>query len=321
MVTFRYKITKNALPIWIELILQLPLTKKYTRTPLYYILYYYILQFKEMISLSISTGTNFIYTVQPGDTLYAIANQFDSTPEAIANANYLFPPVTNPDLIFPGQVLVVPSNQQNGLSTFYIVAPGITLNSIARRFTANLDLIAGINPNIDDPNMIFPGQQLLVPAFIYNVEPGDTIFQIEQRFGIPRSTIIRANLDRPGFSPDTIWPGFSLIIPLPTSENIAVITPLPGTVISSGQRVAGWARAFEGTVLHQVQDRNGVVVSRERSVMSSQGAPAYGWFDSSLPFDRQPTSNIGQVWVYTRSTRTGEIQDLVQLKVYFNSVS
>ncbi|MGP4039097.1 LysM peptidoglycan-binding domain-containing protein [Gracilibacillus sp. D59] len=268
--------------------------------------------------MSIASGTYFIYTVQPGDTLYGIAQRFSSTPQAIANANYLYPPVANPDMIFPGQLLVVPANYTtNNSLALYVVTPGDMLSHIAIRFSTSLDLIAGINPGIDDPNVIFSGQQLLVPALIYNVEQGDTIYQLEQRFGIPRSSIIRANLDRPGFSADTIWPGYSLIIPLPTSENIAVATPLPGTIIQSGQQVSGWARAFEGNVLHQVQDSNGVVVSRERFVTASQGAPAYGWFQSSLPFDRQPTTNVGAVWVYTRSARTGEIQDLVQLKVYF----
>ncbi|MFZ3580421.1 LysM peptidoglycan-binding domain-containing protein [Virgibacillus sp. DJP39] len=238
----------------------------------------------------------------------------------IANDNYLYPPVTNPDMIFPGQMLVVPSDlTTTNNSLFYVVTPGDVLYHIAIRFSTSLDLIAGVNPDIDDPNIIFPGQQLLVPAFVYNVEPGDTLYKIEQRFGIPRATIIRANLDRPRFSPDVIWPGYSLIIPLPTSANIAVVIPLPGTVIQNGQQVAGWARAFEGNVLHQVRDANGVVISRERSATTNQGAPAYGWFQSSLPFDRPPTARTGEVWVYTRSARTGEIQDSVQIKVYFGS--
>ncbi|MGP4107915.1 LysM peptidoglycan-binding domain-containing protein [Virgibacillus sp. L01] len=270
--------------------------------------------------MSIATGTYFIYQVQPGDTLYAIADRFGSTPQAIADANYLYPPVTTPDLIFPGQLLVVPSTSTNDISTFYVVAPGDSLTRIALRFSTAIELIAGINTDIQDPGLIYPGQPLIVPAFIYTVEQGDTIYQLEQRFGIPRANILRANLDRPGFSPTTIWPGYALIIPLDTSENIAVMDPLPGTVIQSGQRVAGWVRVFEATVLHQVRDSNGVIVSEERSVMADQGAPAYGRFESTLPFDRQPTASTGEVWVYTRSPRNNEIEDLVQVKVNFNSV-
>ncbi|GEL76371.1 LysM peptidoglycan-binding domain-containing protein [Tenuibacillus multivorans] len=269
--------------------------------------------------MGISTNTHFIYTVQQGDTLYSIANQFSSTSQAIADANYLYPPVANPGMIFPGQILVIPSRVTTTYaSTFYHVSPGDTLNQLSTRFSANIELIAGIN-EINNPDSINIGQQLVVPAKIYNVEPGDNLYQIEQRFGIHRSNIIRANLGRPGFSPETIWPGFSLIIPLPTSENIAVITPVPGTVLMNNQQIAGWARAFEGNVLHQVRDSNGVVVSNERSVTASLGAPAYGWFQSSLPFDQQPTSNVGEIWVYTRSPRDNEIQDLVRLSVYFGA--
>ncbi|MBE3598800.1 MAG: LysM peptidoglycan-binding domain-containing protein [Limnochordaceae bacterium] len=46
------------------------------------------------------------YTVQPGDTLFFIAQRFGTTVTAILALN---PQITNPDLIFPGQVICVPS--------------------------------------------------------------------------------------------------------------------------------------------------------------------------------------------------------------------
>ena len=42
--------------------------------------------------------------MQPGDTLYRIAVKFGTTVSAIADANN----ITNPNLIYPGQVLVIP---------------------------------------------------------------------------------------------------------------------------------------------------------------------------------------------------------------------
>ncbi len=45
------------------------------------------------------------YTVQPGDTLYRIATRFGTTVEALVQSNY----ISNPNLIYVGQVLIVPS--------------------------------------------------------------------------------------------------------------------------------------------------------------------------------------------------------------------
>lgn len=44
------------------------------------------------------------YVVRQGDSVYTIAQQFGTTMQAIILANNL----TNPDLIFPGQVLIIP---------------------------------------------------------------------------------------------------------------------------------------------------------------------------------------------------------------------
>lgn len=269
------------------------------------------------MKLGIVRSAHFIYTVHPGDTLYALAARFASSVQAIEQANFLRPPVTAPGIIYPGQVLVIPRVVTERGRTLYVVSPGDTLTSMAARFTTYPDLLAGINPGVRDPNVIYPGQQLLVPALIYEVVSGDTLSRIANRFGVPLTVIMRANQGRLGFSPDVIWPGYRIIIPLPTSRNIVVFLPYPGTVIQSGQRLEGWARAFEANVLHQVRDSNGVIVSDERATTASIGAPSYGEFTSSLPFDRQPTSSVGEVWVYTRSAKDGSIQDLVQLKVYF----
>ncbi|MDI6872000.1 MAG: LysM peptidoglycan-binding domain-containing protein [Bacillota bacterium] len=45
------------------------------------------------------------YTVRPGDTLYAIARRFGTTVSALVAANR----IVNPNLIYPGQVLVIPT--------------------------------------------------------------------------------------------------------------------------------------------------------------------------------------------------------------------
>ena len=265
--------------------------------------------------LSIVFNKTYIYTVSKGDTLYSIARRFGSSVEAIGRANHLFDPVTDPGLIYPGDVLVVPVLSKTGKVT-YIVKSGDTVSKIASRFDAFSDLVSGIN-DLENPNIIFPNQPLTVPVFIYEIQSGDTLSAISKRFGISLSSITMANQNRPGYQGDLIWPEYELILPLPTSRNIVVWTPLPGTIVVNGQRIEGQARVFEANVLYQLRDANGTIVSNERSTMADKGAPEYGNFTSTLPFDRTPTSNTGELWVYTRSAKDGSIQDLVKTKVYF----
>ncbi|WP_420489223.1 LysM peptidoglycan-binding domain-containing protein [Neobacillus vireti] len=268
-----------------------------------------------MYELTIVTKKEFIYTVRKGDTLFRIARRFGSSVRAIVQANHLFSPVTDSGVIFPGNVLVVPNLSKLG-KVFYVVKSGDSVSGIASRFSTFTDLVSGIN-NLANPNLIFPDQQFLVPVFIYEIQSGDSLFDISRRFGISLSSIIKANLDRPGFQKDIIWPNFHLILPLPTSRNIVVWTPLPGTKVVSNQRIEGQARAFEAVLNHELIDANGVIVSNERFTLTDAGGPKYGNFSSTLPFDRTPTVSTGELRVFTRSPQDGSIQDLVRIIVLF----
>lgn len=263
-------------------------------------------------------GVHYIYTVKPGDTLYSIARRFGSTVQLIEQTNALYPPFTDPGLIFPGQLLVI-SETGLGQRTLvsYIVNPGDTLYSIGLRFSAIPDLLVGMNPLITNPNVIHPGVPLNVPALIYEVESGDSLYRISRTLGIPLNELIQANRGRAGFSPEVLYPGYRLIIPLPSSNNILVYRPLPGTRIVPGQAMEGIARAFEAAIDYQIRDDNGIIVTRERYLMTTAGAPEYGSFSTALLFDRQPTAGSGELWVYARSAKDGSIIDLVQVKVYF----
>ncbi|MEL3971735.1 LysM peptidoglycan-binding domain-containing protein [Rossellomorea oryzaecorticis] len=257
----------------------------------------------------------FIYTVRPGDTLYSIAVKYGSTVAGIERANHLFPPVTDRGLIFSGDVLLIPTTTPTPLMT-HIVTTGDTLTAIAQTFETHVDLLAGIN-NIENPGLIFVDQPLLVPAFSYKIVSGDTLYSISRLYSVSVSDIETANAGRPGFQRDVIWQDYHLIIPIPTSRNIFVTKPIPGTSINSGQQVEGYARVFEATVNYQLRDNNGVIVTNERFTTANEGAPAYGFFTATLPFDRQPTSDTGELWVYSRSAKDGSIQDLVKIKVDF----
>lgn len=174
------------------------------------------------------------YVVQPGDTLDKIAQKFNSSVDAILSAN---PQITNPNLIFPGQTIIVPTGAENcpllrqgdrgpSVSRFqtllqiagfnpgpidgifgprtqaalvafqlsqkeldktgvadeetwtaldakcgprpevtnYTVRPGDSLFIIATRFNVSIQSILSINPEITNPNAIFAGQVIKIPA-------------------------------------------------------------------------------------------------------------------------------------------------------------
>ncbi|WP_338469760.1 LysM peptidoglycan-binding domain-containing protein [Niallia sp. XMNu-256] len=265
--------------------------------------------------MSIVLKKNYIYTVKKGDTLYSIAQKFGSSVDAIRRANHLYSKIIDPNLIYPGIVLVVPSLSETG-NVIYMVQSGDTVAEIASRCSTSVDLVAGIN-DLDNPNLIFLNQPLRLPAFVYEVQKGDSLALISKKFGIPISNISGANQKRLVYQLDLIWEGFHLIMPLPTSQNMVVWSPLPGTTMVDGQRLEGQARAFEANVLSLLRDNNGTVVSSERSIMADNGAPKYGNFTSTLPFNKTPTSDSGELWVYTRSAETGGIRDLIKTKVYF----
>ena len=123
------------------------------------------------------------YIIQPGDTLFAIAGRFGITLAELLAAN---PQITNPDLVFPGQRIMIPVSAPPEV---YVVRPGDTLFAIARRFGVTLEQLLAANPQITDPDRIFPGERINIPAAVpppgtmfYTVQPGDTMFLIARRF-------------------------------------------------------------------------------------------------------------------------------------------
>jgi LysM repeat protein len=267
--------------------------------------------------MPISPGTHLLYTVRPGDTLYTIAQQLGINIPSLVQSNALYPPFADPNRIFPGQVLLarLPGMAEQS-SVLYQVQPGDTLYRIAERFSLSVDMLAGLN-EIQHPDLLRVAQLLFVASFVYEVEQGDTLYQISRRFGTTMSELIRANRNRPGLSPDVIYPGYQLVIPLPSSTNIVVFEPLPGTKIAPGEHLMGSARAFEATINYQIRDTLGRVITKERAATASQGAPAFGQFAVELQFDQAPTTQNGILMVYTRSARDGSIQDLVEVSVTF----
>lgn len=105
-----------------------------------------------------------LYYVQYGDSLYSIASRYQSNIRKILNANV----ICNPDIIQAGKALIVPSGEEmgdelprSGGLPYYITEPGDTLFCLSAAFGASIDTLAA-NNRIADPNLIFPGMELLV---------------------------------------------------------------------------------------------------------------------------------------------------------------
>lgn len=96
------------------------------------------------------------YTVRPGDSLWLIARQYGTTPEAIKSLNGL-----TSDLIDVGQVLRIPTAQSGGAAE-YTVRPGDTLWVIARRFGTTVEAIKNLNGLTSD--LLSIGQVLRIPG-------------------------------------------------------------------------------------------------------------------------------------------------------------
>lgn len=99
------------------------------------------------------------YQVQVGDTLRGIAARFGAQPEAIAWLNG----ITNPDLIFAGQTLLIPVGGHTGAERVYTVVRGDTLTRIAARFGLSVWEIALAN-GLSPAQPIYPGQRLTIPG-------------------------------------------------------------------------------------------------------------------------------------------------------------
>lgn len=163
------------------------------------------------------SGVN--HVVQWGETLAIIAARYGTSWQAIATANGL----ANPNLIFAGQVLFVPTGvitppppppPQPGGTTPYQVVWGDTLARIAGYYGTNWQTLASLN-GLFNPNLIYSGQTLRAPVNAsrtasYTVRWGDTLGTIGWRFNSTSGAIASRN----GlFNPNLIYAGQFLWVP------------------------------------------------------------------------------------------------------------
>lgn len=133
------------------------------------------------------------YKVQEGDSLYKIGKRTNNTITDLLHANKL-----SSDKLAIGQVLEIPvkskevftsltgmnyekvvsvsvheeekkllsvtdTSKQSKKTIIYQVQKGDTIDSISKKFKTDIQSILATNPEMENPNLIFIGQKILVP--------------------------------------------------------------------------------------------------------------------------------------------------------------
>ncbi len=221
------------------------------------------------------------YVVKPGDTLSAIARTYNTSVVAIVAANNL----TNPNLIYVGQTLVIPTGETTpppatqpppttqpppSADCTYTVQRGDTLSRIAVRYNTTVAQLAALN-NISNPNLIYGGQVLKVPCSssdpqppqppqppppspnptptpppsgecTYTVQRGDTLSRIAVQYNTTVATLTTLNSLA---NPNLIYAGQVLKVPCGSNNPQPPAPPPPGPPpSSSGLEVGGQTQTF-----------------------------------------------------------------------------
>ena len=158
-------------------------------------------------------------TIIRGDTLNKIANEYGTTVQELVSINNIL----NPNLIYTGNTLKVPVTTSGGdgddplEEVVYIVKKGDTLSKIAFNYDTTVSQIAR-NNNISNPNLIYPGQRLIIQTkamgtelghLCYKVVKGDTLYSISRRFNTTIANLVMLNRIQ---NPNLIYPGQCLKI-------------------------------------------------------------------------------------------------------------
>ncbi|MDD4088912.1 MAG: LysM peptidoglycan-binding domain-containing protein, partial [Tissierellia bacterium] len=94
-----------------------------------------------------------IHVVQPGESVYSIASQYNISPQKIIIDNEL----QNPNVLVPGQTLVILIPE-----VIHVVQPGETLADIARSYDTTTVNLLQLNPFIEYADQIVPGDQITI---------------------------------------------------------------------------------------------------------------------------------------------------------------
>ncbi|AGB40993.1 putative glycosyl hydrolase [Halobacteroides halobius DSM 5150] len=159
------------------------------------------------------------YVIKAGDTLYELAQQFDTTVPAIIGAN----PNLDPDNLQVDQKICIPLQERYPScpeGNYYKIKTGDTLYEIAQRYNISVADLKEANQRVDPQNLKV-GEIICIPlatppvecpedSITYEVKRGDTFYSIAREYEITVDQLREAN---PNINPNALLIGQILCIP------------------------------------------------------------------------------------------------------------
>lgn len=138
-----------------------------------------------------------IHIVQVGDSLWKIAEKYNTSIDKIAIENSIDP---NQYLII-GQKINIPIEKQVPENITHIVQSGDSLWKIAQKYNTSIEAIVNAN-GISEIHYLIVGQKIIIPGedtntaeeyTTYTVQAGDTLWEIAEKFGTTIQDITELN--------------------------------------------------------------------------------------------------------------------------------
>ena len=213
-----------------------------------------ILEYKGIPYTPPTGSTETTYTVKKGDSLYAIANKYNTTVDELKKINNL----TSTNLSI-GQILKLPAKESTNT---YIVQPGDTLYRIATQNNTTVAAIKELN-NLKD-NMLTIGQILLIPpteiikipttSTTYSVKAGDTLYSIAKKYNTSVDKIKQLN----NLLNDSLSIGQNLKLPI--TEYTEIPSKTITYTVKAGDTLYSIAREYNTTV-NNIKNQNNLTTN------------------------------------------------------------
>lgn len=197
-----------------------------------------------------------IHVVQEGETLFSIAELYETTIEVLQQLN----DISDPALLFIGQELTIPGGGGDVVATVHVVQVGDTLESLAAEFGTTDEAIAAEN-RLVKADYLVAGESVNILSRTGSAEPqpvlgrshvvqaGDTLLTLAAAYDVSPAEIVRLN----GLAyPTYLYPGQPLRLPaegnyqaLPAGWQQVRVYPVPAV---QGETIAVYVQPVTGTV-------------------------------------------------------------------------